>query len=574
MHASWERRRARWWTITVVNTHGALIQFLGTMMTALVLYRTGTLVQNQELSIGVALAVQLLANLATQPLQALAPLYNQFIDVRVSWRRLCEPFDEPILPEEDADARPCPPLDGPVTFDHVAFTYPQTTRTVLRDVSFTMEPGKVTALVGYTGAGKSSIAKVLARTYDPDAGSVTVNGVDLRDLTLDTFRAKLGIVPQDPFVFKGTVASNIRYSKLDATDEEVEGAVRRGRRLGSAVLARRRVRAPGRGRRTQPHRRAAPTHRARTAWLAQPDILVLDEATSLLDTGVEDIIIQAVHNLGCTTLMITHRESVAMKSDNIIVLESVASSTPDPRSRSHVPADRTTASGASRTTRKPPSATRNSRSERHDDLYYDPFDFEVDANAESIWPPARRIARVLEREHDFVLNSLRRRAERHGRHRDVHLDPLDVARADGPDAVAHGRHDDDLHGPAAALVASKGRRPGIHPEDDGRVEDQLVRLCNTLLDEIDGRDEFDLIDGLRRHHPPDGDPRAPRFPEGFEEEWGGVDAGSPSAPTGASARRPDRRHGGTMGMGALFQILPGLVEERRGARRTISCRCS
>ena len=157
--------------------------------------------------------MQLLANLATQPLQALAPLYNQFLDVRVSWRRLCEPFDEPILPEEDADARPCPPLDGPVTFDHVAFTYPQTTRTVLRDVSFTMEPGKVTALVGYTGAGKSSIAKVLARTYDPDAGSVTVNGVDLRDLTLDTYRAKLGIVPQDPFVFKGTVASNIRYSK-------------------------------------------------------------------------------------------------------------------------------------------------------------------------------------------------------------------------------------------------------------------------------------------------------------------------------------------------------------------------
>ena len=321
VHAAWDRRRARWWTITVVNIHGALIGFLGTMMTALVLYRTGTLVLNQELSIGVALSVQLLANLATQPLQALAPLYNQFLDVRVSWRRLCEPFDEPILPEEGADARPCPPLDGPVTFDHVAFTYPQTTRTVLRDVSFTMEPGKVTALVGYTGAGKSSIAKVLARTYDPDAGSVTVNGVDLRDLTLDTFRAKLGIVPQDPFVFKGTVASNIRYSKLDATDEEVEGAVRAVGAwdlLSSLAGGFEHVVEEEGHNLTAAQRQLIALARA---WLAEPDILVLDEATSLLDTGVEDIIMQAVHNLGCTTLMITHRESVAMKSDNIIVLE-------------------------------------------------------------------------------------------------------------------------------------------------------------------------------------------------------------------------------------------------------------
>ena len=322
VHASWERRRARWWTITVVNIHGALLQFLGTMLTALVLYRTGTLVLNQELSIGIALTVQLLANLATQPLQALAPLYNQFLDVRVSWRRLCEPFDEPILPEEAADARPCPRLDGPITFEHVAFTYPQTTRTVLRDVSFTMEPGKVTALVGYTGAGKSSIAKVLSRTYDPDAGSVTVNGVDLRDLSLDTYRTKLGIVPQDPFVFKGTVASNIRYAKPGASDEEVEGAVRA---VGAWDLL-----ATLRGGFEYPveeegHNLTAAQRQLialARAWLAEPDILVLDEATSLLDTGVEDIIIQAVHNLGCTTLMITHRESVAVKSDNIIVLES------------------------------------------------------------------------------------------------------------------------------------------------------------------------------------------------------------------------------------------------------------
>jgi ATP-binding cassette subfamily B protein len=322
VHASWDRRRARWWTVTVVNLHGAVLQFLGAMVSALVLYRTGTLVLNQEASIGIALSVQLLAILATQPLQALAPLYNQFLDVRVSWRRLCEPFDEPILPDEAEDARPCPPLDGPVTFDHVAFTYPQTARTVLRDVSFTMEPGKVTALVGYTGAGKSSIAKVLARTYDPDAGSVTVNGLDLRELTLDSYRAKLGIVPQDPFVFKGTIASNVRYSKPNATDAEVEGAVRA---VGAWNLLATLPGGFGYQVEEEGHNLTAAQRQLvalARAWLAAPDILVLDEATSLLDTGVEDVIIEAVHNLGCTTLMITHRESVAMKSDNIVVLES------------------------------------------------------------------------------------------------------------------------------------------------------------------------------------------------------------------------------------------------------------
>jgi ATP-binding cassette subfamily B protein len=321
VEASWERRRARWWSITLQNSHTGVVQFMGTMTTALVLYRAGTLVLHQDLSIGTAVTVQLLATAATRPLQALGPLYNQFLDVRVSWRRLCEPFDEPIFPEEGVAARECPPLDGPITFDHVAFTYPQTARTVLHDVSFTMEPGKVTALVGYTGAGKSSIAKLLSRTYDPDSGSVQVNGVDLREVDLDTFRPRLGIVPQDPFVFKGTVTSNIRYAKPDATTEEVEAAIRA---VGAwdllSVL-------PGgfdHPVEEEGHNLTAAQRQLialARAWLARPDILVLDEATSLLDSSVEDVIIEAVHNLGCTTLMITHRESVAAKSDYIVVLD-------------------------------------------------------------------------------------------------------------------------------------------------------------------------------------------------------------------------------------------------------------
>jgi len=291
------------------------------MTTALVLYEAGNLVLNQELSIGTATSVALLATTATRPLQQLAPVYNEFLDARVSWGRLCEPFAEPILPVESPTARDCPPLDGPVTFEGVRFTYPQTERTVLHDVSFTMEPGKVTALVGYTGAGKSSVAKLLSRTYDPDSGAVTLNGIDLRELHLDSLRPRLGIVPQDPFVFRGTIASNVRYSKPDATDAEVESAIRA---VGAWDLL---SMLPGRFEHEveeEGHNLTAAQRQLLAlarAWLAQPDILVLDEATSLLDTEVEDIIIEAVHDLQCTTLMITHREAVAAKSDFIIVLE-------------------------------------------------------------------------------------------------------------------------------------------------------------------------------------------------------------------------------------------------------------
>jgi ATP-binding cassette subfamily B protein len=321
VEASWERRRARWWAITLQNTHSALIGFLGTMTTALVLYKAGELVLKQDLSIGTAASVALLATTATRPLGLIAPIYNMFLDVRVSWRRLCQPFDEPILPEEGANAQVSPRLDGPVTFESVAFTYPDTTRPVLHDVTFTMEPGKVTALVGYTGAGKSSIAKLLGRTYDPDAGCVKVNGIDLRDLQLHTFRPRLGIVPQDPFVFKGTIASNIRYAKPAATDDEVEAAIRA---VGAwdllSIL-------PGQFEHVveeEGHNLTAAQRQLLAlarAWIAEPDILVLDESTSLLDTEVEDIIVESIHGLGCTTLMITHRESIAVKSDNIVVLE-------------------------------------------------------------------------------------------------------------------------------------------------------------------------------------------------------------------------------------------------------------
>ena len=264
--ASWERRRARWWTITVVNVHGALVQFLGTMTDrARALPGRHARAQPGAVASASRSTVQLLARPGHPAAPGAGALYNQFLDVRVSWRRLCEPFDEPILPEEAADARPVPAArrSGHVRPRRVHLPADRP-RTVLHDVSFTMEPGKVTALVGYTGAGKSSIAKLLGRTYDPDAGSVTVNGIDLRDLTPRHLPRQARDRAPGPVRVQGN--GRVEHPVREARRERRRGRGRGpgGRRLGPARRC-----LPGgfehvgRGRRPQPHGRATPAHRAR-----------------------------------------------------------------------------------------------------------------------------------------------------------------------------------------------------------------------------------------------------------------------------------------------------------------------
>jgi ATP-binding cassette subfamily B protein len=243
------------------------------------------------------------------------------LEVRVSWSRLREPFNEEIHPPPSPDAIACPELAGKVVFDHVAFTYPQTGRTVLHDVSFTIDARTVTALVGYTGAGKSSIAKLLSRTYDPSGGAVTVDGHDLRSIDLPTYIPRLGVVPQDAFVFRGTVASNIAYAVPDAAREDIEAAARE---VGAYDLLSmldggfdHPVEEEGKNL-TAAQRQLIALARA---WMTRPSVMVLDEATSLLDAEVEQKVLDAVHSLGCTSLMITHRENVAQSADTVVVLD-------------------------------------------------------------------------------------------------------------------------------------------------------------------------------------------------------------------------------------------------------------
>lgn len=321
VEASWNRRRARWWSALVFNAYTAVLGFIGNMTAALVLYTAGNAVLALELSIGAALTVQLLATAATQPFQLVGPLYSTSLDARISWQRLREPFLEPVLPVEKVAAVACPALNGDVRFQDITFRYPQVDRLVLRGVSFGLAPSRVTALVGYTGAGKSSIAKLLTRMYDPDAGAITVGGVDLRDVTLASLRDRLSVVPQDAFVFKGTIASNLRYGRPSASDEELERALHN---VGAADLLtglrdglQHRVDEEGRNL-TAAERQLIALARA---WLTGPDVLVLDEATSLLDSATEAVVIESLGRLECTTLMITHRENVAASADWVVVLD-------------------------------------------------------------------------------------------------------------------------------------------------------------------------------------------------------------------------------------------------------------
>jgi ATP-binding cassette, subfamily B, bacterial len=319
--ACWQRRRAKWYALTIQAVGTQLLIFVATMTQALVLWRTGTLSIEGALTIGTALSVYLLVQTSTAPLRQIGVFYSALLEVRVSWGRLREPFEEPILPEIHSDAVACPKLRGDVSFDHVAFVYPQTGRSVLHDVSFVIPAGTVTALVGYTGAGKSSIAKLLSRTYDPTEGTVSVDGIELQDMILSTYIPRLGVVPQDAFVFRGTVASNISYAVPDAAREDIESAAREvgAWDLLSSLPAGFDTLVEEEGKNlTAAQRQLIALARA---WMTRPDVMVLDEATSLLDADVEQRVLDAVHALGCTTLMITHRENVAKAADSVVVLD-------------------------------------------------------------------------------------------------------------------------------------------------------------------------------------------------------------------------------------------------------------
>jgi len=222
---------------------------------------------------------------------------------------------------EAPDARSMPRITGRVTFQHVAFRYPRGEE-VLRDVNVTIEPGQVVALVGASGAGKTSLVNLIPRFYGPSSGRIEIDGVDIQTVTLHSLRAQIGIVPQEPILFSGPVRDNIAYGLPEATDEQIRAAARAANADGF-------VTALSQGYDTPVGERAAKLsggQRQRIAiartLLRDPRVLILDEATSALDAESEALVQDALERLmeGRTTLVIAHRLSTIQRADRILVL--------------------------------------------------------------------------------------------------------------------------------------------------------------------------------------------------------------------------------------------------------------
>jgi len=309
-------------TAHIAATYGACTEFWGLLGQAALLLIGGNMVRDGNLSIGVLLAFILYLNSFFGPIQSLVQQYNLYQQGQAAIAKLDELLETHPTVEEAEDATPLPPIQGAVTLKDVSFAY-DPAKPVLRDVDLDIAAGETVSLVGPTGAGKSTIAKLVTRFYDPTEGLVAIDGHDLRDVTIDSLRTQLGVVPQEPFLFAGTMRDNIAFAKPDATDDEVADAIDR---VGLTELI---ERLPE-GVDTPVHERGVSLSSGERqlialarAFLASPRVLVLDEATSNLDlkseTQVEaglDAVLQ-----GRTAIIVAHRLSTAMRADRIAVVD-------------------------------------------------------------------------------------------------------------------------------------------------------------------------------------------------------------------------------------------------------------
>ena len=249
----------------------------------------------------------------------LGNIFNNFINNIAYLERIFETIDEPVDICDKEGAEEMPPIRGRVTFDHVPFSYEKGNE-VLQDVSFTVEPGESVALVGPTGAGKSTVVNLISRFYDVEDGSVSIDGTDVRDVTLHSLRSQMGIMMQDSFLFSGTIEDNIRYGRLDAKTPEI-------RKAAQTVCADEFIRFLPDGYNTNVKERGASLSEgqkqlisfARTL-LSDPSILILDEATSSIDVKTERALQKGLDAMlkGRTSFIIAPRLSTIRKCDKIM----------------------------------------------------------------------------------------------------------------------------------------------------------------------------------------------------------------------------------------------------------------
>ena len=292
------------------------------MAIAITVLYGGVLVSQGSLKVGVLVAFTLYINRFFDPIREISQQYSQLQRAGVAAERIFQILETPVEIKDKPGAEELPQIHGEVEFRDVTFGYNRDLP-VLRDFNLHMKAGQTVAIVGPTGAGKSTIAGLLARFYDIQQGAVLVDGHDVRDVTQHSLRSQIGVVLQEPFLFTGTIRDNIRYGRLEAADEEVAEAARAvgvhdlitQLPEGYNTLIRERGRNLSVGQRQL-------ISFAR-ALLADPRILILDEATANIDTFTELLVQQALKRLlhGRTALVIAHRLSTIKGADNIVVLQ-------------------------------------------------------------------------------------------------------------------------------------------------------------------------------------------------------------------------------------------------------------
>lgn len=318
-----EYRDARMRSMQLMAVYFATSQFLSTVAKAATLGVGAYLIGENTLSSGLLIAFLLYLDQFFSPLQQLSAVFDQWIQARVSLGRLDELLETPSGTPELAHPVDPGRVEGDLRFEGVRFAYSAAAPEALRGIDLHIAPGESVALVGTTGAGKSTFVKLAARFYDPTHGRVLVDGVPLTDLDLQRYRRRLGYVPQEPFLFSGTIRSNLSYGRPEASDLEIERAARAvGAHDFVASLRDGYLTAVTEGGRSLSAGQRQLLCLAR-AHLVDPTILILDEATSNLDLATEAQVQRAMNRVaaGRTTLLIAHRLQTARNASRIAVVD-------------------------------------------------------------------------------------------------------------------------------------------------------------------------------------------------------------------------------------------------------------
>jgi ATP-binding cassette subfamily B protein len=314
--------RARW--LNAIRYNAAFwpaLDVTGTLGTVLV-YFFGVRYMDAGLRLEDLLLVLWYLNRFWQPLNTMSNFYNSLLTASASMERIFEIMDEQPKVKDSLNARPLPRITGHVQFKNVSFSY-SSDKTVLREVDLDIKAGQTVALVGETGAGKTTIVNLISRFYDVTAGAVLIDGYDLKEVTLDSLRSQMSVMQQESFTFSGTIMENIRYGRLNARDDEVIAAAR-------AVGADEFISRLPKGYQSEVSERGTSLSTGQKqlvsfarAMLNDPRILILDEATSSIDTRTEMQIQNALEVLlnGRTSFVIAHRLSTIRKADLILVVE-------------------------------------------------------------------------------------------------------------------------------------------------------------------------------------------------------------------------------------------------------------